>query len=213
MRQAYLAYAVMVVAALAGAWLLFVSLPHWYGAGTDATEEEALAEQPDTMQAVKATLFYISEDGMRLVGVEREIPYGETTTEQARWITEAQLTGTPPPLASAVPDGTTLRAIFVTEQGEAFVDLSREVSEGHSGGSLEELFTVYAIVNALTMNLPAITAVQILVEGKEVDTLAGHVDLRRPLERNLKWVEQTPDQADRARISAVLFGRFVREPS
>ena len=213
MRQVSLAYAVMVVAALAGAWLLFVSLPRWYGAGTDATEEEAPVEQPDTMQAVKATLFYISEDGMRLVGVEREIPYGETTTEQARRITEAQLTGTPHPLASAVPDGTTLRAIFVTERGDAFVDLSREVSEGHSGGSLEELFTVYAIVNALTMNLPAITAVQILVEGREVDTLAGHVDLRRPLERNLKWVEQAPDQDDRAGISAVFFGRFVREPS
>ena len=213
MRQAYVAYTVMVVAALAGAWLLFVSLPGWYGADADATEEETPVEQSDTMQAVKATLFYISEDGMRLVGVEREIPYGETTTEQARRITEAQLTGTPPPLASAVPDGTTLRAIFVTERGEAFVDLSREVSEGHSGGSLEELFTVYAIVNALTMNLPAITAVQILVEGREVDTLAGHVDLRRPLERNLKWVEQAPDQTDRARISAVLFWRFVREPS
>ena len=31
------------------------------------------------------------------------------------------------------------------------------------------------------MNLPAITAVQILIDGQEVETLAGHVDLRRPL--------------------------------
>jgi hypothetical protein len=50
------------------------------------------------------------------------------------------------------------------------------------------LFTIYAIVNALTVNLPAITRVQILVDGKEVDTLAGHVDLRHPLQKNLKWV-------------------------
>ena len=69
------------------------------------------------------------------------------------------------------------------------MDLSREVSMGHPGGSLEELFTVYAIVNALTMNVPDITAVQILVEGREVDTLAGHVDLRHPLGRNLEWVQ------------------------
>ena len=34
------------------------------------------------------------------------------------------------------------------------------------------------------MNLPAVTGVQILIDGKEVDTLAGHVDLRRPLRRN-----------------------------
>ena len=30
---------------------------------------------------------------------------------------------------------------------------------------------------------------QILVDGKEVDTLAGHVDLRHPLEKNLTWVK------------------------
>jgi hypothetical protein len=58
----------------------------------------------------------------------------------------------------------------------------------HTGGALDELFTIYTIVNALTVNLPAITRVQILVDGKEVDTLAGHVDLRHPLQKNLKWV-------------------------
>ena len=47
---------------------------------------------------------------------------------------------------------------------------------------------MYAIVNAVTINLPAINAVQILVDGDEVDTLVGHVDLQRPLEQNLQWV-------------------------
>ena len=46
----------------------------------------------------------------------------------------------------------------------------------------------YSIVNALTVNLPAIQRVQILVDGKEVDTLAGHVDLRHPLAKSLEWV-------------------------
>jgi hypothetical protein len=67
------------------------------------------------------------------------------------------------------------------------VDLSPEISSGHEGGSLEEILTVYALVNALTTNLPAVERVQILVAGREVDTLAGHVDLRRPLQKNLKW--------------------------
>jgi hypothetical protein len=44
-------------------------------------------------------------------------------------------------------------------------------------------------VNALTENLPAVTAVQLLVDGKEVDTLTGHVDLRTPLAKNLAWVQ------------------------
>ena len=194
MRDAHVTYAALAIAAVAGAWLLFVGLPSWYGpeptALTTFVDEVAVTvDQPDTSPLVTATLFYVSEDGMRLVGVEQEVSSGKTTTEQARRIAERQLSGAPLPLASPVPDGTTLRAIFVTPQGDAFVDLSREVTMGHPGGSLEELFTVYAIVNALTMNVPDITAVQILVEGREVDTLAGHVDLRHPLGRNLEWVQ------------------------
>ena len=49
---------------------------------------------------------------------------------------------------------------------------------------MQELMTVYTIVNALLTNLPTLQEVQILIGGQEVDTLAGHVDLRRPLRKN-----------------------------
>ena len=48
---------------------------------------------------------------------------------------------------------------------------------------------MYSIVSVLTVNLPAIKSVQILVNSHEVDTLAGHVDLRRPLPRSAIWLE------------------------
>ena len=63
------------------------------------------------------------------------------------------------------------------------------MSAAHTGGALDEVLTVYTIVDALTTNLPAVTSVQLLVDGKQVDTLAGHVDLRHPLAKNLAWVE------------------------
>jgi spore germination protein GerM len=87
-----------------------------------------------------------------------------------------------------IPEGTVLRAFYVTDRGDAFVDLSPEVSRAHPGGSLNELMTVYALVNAVTTNLPAVQRVQILVDGKEVDALAGHVDIRRPLTRDSSLV-------------------------
>jgi spore germination protein GerM len=126
--------------------------------------------------------------------VQREVPFGEGVLEQARQIVSAQLAVAPEPLASAIPPATTLRALFVTEQGDAFVDLSVEARTRHTGGALDELFTVYTIVNALTTNLPAVKRVQILIDGKEVDTLAGHVDLRHPLQKNLKWVRSEKGQ-------------------
>jgi hypothetical protein len=87
-----------------------------------------------------------------------------------------------------------LRAFYVTDRGDAFVDLSPEVVRGHPGGSLNELLTVYAVVNAVTANLPAARRVQILVDGKEADTIAGHVDLRRPLTRNDSLVREEDEK-------------------
>ena len=94
----------------------------------------------------------------------------------------------PVAICSSFSAGTRVRTVFFTKTGEIYVDLSAEVQTNHPGGTTNETLTVYALVSALTSNLPAVTGVQILVEGKEVDTLAGHLDLRRPIEQDLKWV-------------------------
>ena len=181
-----------VFAGLALVWLMFFALPRWYGRSTAsraaAAAPAATAPAPPGRK-IKARLFFVSDDGMRLTGLEREVAYGEGTVEQAREIVQAQIAPVTEPLASAIPAGTTLRALYLTDRGEAYVDLSRELASAHPGGTINELLTVYTIVDALTVNLPAVTAVQVLVDGKELDTLAGHVDLRRPIAKNLEWVQ------------------------
>ena len=186
-------YLTLAVAAVAGAWLLFVGLPQWYAEPT-ADETAAPTGMAADGEFVEATLFYISDDGMQLVGFERRLRREPSLASQARRIVEAQLAEPPLPLLSPIPRGTRLHGLYLTDRGEAFVDLSEEVTLGHSGGSLEELFTVYAVVNAVTVNLPTITAVQILVNGTEVDTLVGHVDLQNPLTGNMRLVAD-PDDA------------------
>jgi spore germination protein GerM len=47
--------------------------------------------------------------------------------------------------------------------------------------------TVYSIVNTLT-ELPFVRAVTILVEGKPIGALTGHLDLEGPLRRNTSMV-------------------------
>ena len=171
-------------------WLvLFVWLPRWYTRpGTPAVATRPVPATPEpSVRKIKARLYYVSDDGQRLTAVEREVPFAERPSDQAREIVTAQLAAAEAPLVSAIPAGTTLRALFLTADGQAFVDLSPEVSSAHPGGSRNELLTIYTIVHALALNMPAITAVQLLVEGKEVETLAGHIDVRRPLTRNLQF--------------------------
>jgi len=179
----------VVVALLAGGLgVALVLLPRYLAETAEQPAPPESAPRP-AARHIKATLYYVSDDGLRLVPLEREIPFGEGVLDQAKRIVEAQLAPVQPPLTSAVPLGTTLRSVYISERGEAFVDLSPEIATAHAGGALNELLTVYSIVDALTTNLPAVTGVQILVDGREVDTLAGHVDLRRPLAKSLLLIQ------------------------
>jgi hypothetical protein len=141
---------------------------------------------------ITATLFYGSRDGLLLQPVRVEVPLGEGALAQGRQIVRALLQPPPAPYLSVIPAGTTLKAFYVTSNGDAFVDLSAEVSSKHPGGMPGELLTVYSIVNTITTNLQGVQRVQLLVDGKEADSVAGHVDVRRPLERDLSFVRQEP---------------------
>jgi len=138
-----------------------------------------------------ATLYYGTSDGQALAAVKREVPLGDGPRAQGRQILQSELEAAPAPYLSLIPPGTMLRAFYITERGDAFVDLSPEVSTMHPGGSTNELLTVYAIVNAVTANLSSVERVQILIGGKQADTLAGHIDLRRPFERDTSLVRGT----------------------
>ena len=163
-------------------WLLFVGLPRW-SANRQATPAAPVTTpaRPEAVRKIKARLFYVADDGKQLTSVEQDIAYGDNTVEQAKAIVLAQIAPVAEPVVSAIPPGTALRALFITPKGEAYVDFSRELVSAHPGGSTNEMLTINAIVQALTVNLPSVSAVQVLVDGKEVETLAGHVDLRSPL--------------------------------
>jgi spore germination protein GerM len=188
-HRALLAVAI-AIAALALGWVLMTGLSRVLRTAAppepiDAPAQQTGAAATPAVPRINATLFFASADGLGLVPVEQEIPLAQGTVAQARALVEALLAATPPEsLAATIPQGTTLRGVYVSERNEAFVDLDATVRTNHPGGSMNELFTVYTIVNAVTTNLPDVQQVQILIDGREVDTLAGHVDLRKPLRKN-----------------------------
>jgi len=195
----WLTIVTIAMGAVAFAYVLMTSLSRLL---TTPTTDPVVADAPappapQAPQAprIKATLFFASEDGRRLVPAEAEVPLAEGVVAQARAIVQAQLAATPPaPLVSTIPAGSTLRGIFVSDRNEAFVDFDPSIRTAHPGGLLQELMTVYTIVNALLTNLPTLQEVQILINGQEVDTLAGHVDLRRPLRKNEALLNDQPSQ-------------------
>lgn len=190
-RRTFQAAAAVLLVAGAG-WAVSRGLDRLTGV-QPAVEPPAAAPEAASAAGVghiTATLFYGSADGQALVPVRREVPLADGVVPQGREILLTQLQPAPEPHVSVIPEGTTFRAFYITDRGDGFVDLSGEVSSRHAGGSSAELLTVYAIVHAVTANLPSIRRVQILIDGREADTLAGHVDLRRPLEPNPSLVRE-----------------------
>jgi spore germination protein GerM len=184
----YLPVAIGVVALGLLAWGV-TSLLERLTARVDEAAVVTSKPAPSETPHISATVFYATPEGDALMPIRREVPLADGVVAQGRQILITQLEPPPSPFISAIPAGTALRAFYVTDKGDAFVDLSG-ISTGHPGGSRTELLTVYAIVNAVTANLPAVQRVQILVDGKEVDTIAGHVDIRRPVARDTSLVRE-----------------------
>jgi spore germination protein GerM len=190
-KRTYLQVAAGIVVIGLLAWAVSRGLERLAGLQPQPGATAAGAAPPAaSVPRITATLYYASEDGQSLVPVRREVPLAEGLVPQGREILGAQFQDAPSPFVSVIPEGTALRAFYVTDRGDAFVDLSPEASSRHPGGSSTELLTVFAIVNAVTANLPTIQRVQILIDGREADTLAGHVDLRRPLQQDLSLVSE-----------------------
>lgn len=137
--------------------------------------------QPQNEEKGKqVTLFFLSEEDSLLHPEEREIAEGSSVAEEAKEVIDELIKGPRSELISSLPSETKLRQLFITKDGMAYVDFSKEIMEKHPSGSSAELSTVYCVVNSLAYNFSSLKKVFILVEGGERETLDGHIDLSKP---------------------------------
>ena len=151
--------------------------------------EDSTLEEVEIEGRIQVTLYYLSGSGKTLSTEEREIPFAKSLQEQAKQVVQQLLAGSRRGRGSPFPRGVKLRDLFITPQGLAFVDLSQELISNHPGGTCAEELTIYSLSNTLITNFPAVKGVQILVEGREVQSLAGHLDLSKPYGRGPQRLE------------------------
>jgi len=73
--------------------------------------------------------------------------------------------------------GAEVRSVFLVDPGGAVIDLNSAFADTHRSGVLVEVLTVASLIHTIAANVPGISRVKILVDGKQRDTLAGHADL------------------------------------
>ncbi len=174
--------AILAVAAVAG--IIFrMRLTEPQPARRDAAQKQtSVASSLHQDEPLAVTLFYPA-GGMLSAGtaaVKRQ-PDGQA---QAREVLAA-LIADPRAAQSGMFKDMKLREFFLDGMGTAYVDLTPSQQNGVQASAWDELMAIYAIVDTLMHNFEEIRHVRFLLDGKEAQTLAGHIDLSRKFEKRM----------------------------
>ncbi|MHB8846751.1 MAG: GerMN domain-containing protein [Nitrospirota bacterium] len=184
-RPMLIIMALVLIAAVAGGlfWVRWSGGSRTEPAATQDAQQSAPAARPDEFFA--ATLFQPAEG--RLVSLAATVKRQPDPQLQAREIAAAVLASAQPGLLKELR----LRALYLEETGTAYADLSPAAPAKELKASVEaELLAVYALVNSLTLSMSEVRQVRFLMDGREAQTLAGHVDLSRSFVKRTDLVKQ-----------------------
>ena len=126
-------------------------------------------------------LYFSDQEGEYLIGEKRKIFKRNQIKEEAKETIIELINGPKGKLIPTLPPRTKLLTLQINDEGVTKVNFSPALSKDHPGGSSAEMMTVYSIVNSLTLNFPQIKRVQILIDGKPIETITGHLSLRKPI--------------------------------
>ena len=132
------------------------------------------------------TLYFTSADGTHLVAEGRQIDDCLEENDCLEETVQALINGPVEELVPVFPNHVVLRGVTVTE-GVVQVDFSRDLVTGHPGGSAAEVATLTSILRTVALNFPGTRSCVILVEGAQVETLAGNLDMVRPFDPR-RWL-------------------------
>jgi flagellar basal body-associated protein FliL len=157
-------------------WFRMAGAPQAEPTGQQEEQTSAPATRPD--DPFLATLFVPGDGDLGTVVVPvRRRPDVQLQAREA----VAALLADDQGRQSSVLKELRLRAFYLDATGTATVDLSAASPNQKEirASAEDELLAVYAMVNTLTQNFPEVRQVRFLMDGREAQTLAGHIDLSR----------------------------------
>ena len=182
-RRAKIFFFLLLVGLGAGGFYLRSLARRVFLEPTPHTEEAARAKlnqfalQPNNGTTQFATLYFPALNEGKILPESRSLTWAQADADRVRQIVLALAEGSHQGYGRVLPASTTVRAVFLTADGTAYLDLSADVLSDFEPGIQSETLAIYSIVNSLTVNIPAVKQVQFLIQGQQVETLDGHADL------------------------------------
>jgi spore germination protein GerM len=145
----------------------------------DSREVQPVPQVNQPAAVRKGVLFFVAEDGTRLVREARELGSCGETAECIKELLDELVSGPVGELGEALPDMTVFNSVRLVAD-QAVVDLNQSFVSEMPSGSAAEMLAVYSIIDTVCVNYPQIARVRITVEGNE-KTILRHLDLSDPL--------------------------------
>jgi spore germination protein GerM len=183
----WIALFILTIGLLGGSWYVYLQQPE------EDTVDVLIAPsdvapipiEPSVTQIHEVTLFVGDPTTGALVREIGEIQEYDDLTQAIAETVGLLIQPEPEVRNDVFPEGTELISVFRTNSGIVYLNLNRHLQDRHIGGIAAELATIASLVNTLLFNFQEVQQVQILVEGGEIETLAGHIDCRKPFSRML----------------------------
>lgn len=176
-RSFYISVSILLAAALAMS--VYVWRMRGRAAATPVVSTDRTPVAPPVAGPTEQVSLFVAYDDVGILRSQpARIPLPSFRQERAEELLRALLAiyldkTSPHPLS---PESE-IRSVYLVDPGLAVIDINAAFADGHRSGVLEEELTVASLIQTLAANIPGISRVKILVEGKERETLAGHADL------------------------------------
>lgn len=157
----------------------------------DSQPLNTLSTALSTAPAEKITLLVANDLDGSLIPVDRSFPMPEDPNARARVLMQKLLEEYAAPKSThPIANASGVDEVFlmpipqqkgaINSAGEmAVVNLNAAFVQAQPSGIEPETLTLLSMIATLHANLPQITEVRFLVDGRQKDTLAGHADLTR----------------------------------
>lgn len=130
-------------------------------------------------------MFYPGDGKLQIV--EKVLPGRTKPDAIAEAVIEQYFKGPGNGYTSPIPQNVRLLGLYHGPGQTLFVDLSDEVRRNFQGDALSEYLLLQGLYESLISNVQDLQDVRLLIEGKEADTLGGHIYLKYPLKSILSY--------------------------
>jgi len=79
------------------------------------------------------------------------------------------------------PYGVSLIDLYMDRQGIVYIDLSDDIVKNFHGDAKEEYDLIMGLYRSIKNSAREIKAIKLLIEGKEAESIGGHIDISRPI--------------------------------